>query len=82
MGNAEQKVKAVYPNAELRFDFVSPVTRWTWYSNKSHDYGKSFLANGIWVNDRCIVFGGKFEFELCRRAWKQIKKDMLKKLES
>ena len=57
MGNAEQQVKTVYPNAEMRFGWVSPKVLWTWSSDKSPDYRKSILARGIWVDDKCLVFG-------------------------
>ena len=82
MSNAEQLVKAVFPDAEMRFDWVSPRTRWIWSADKSINYRNSIWANGIWVGGECLVFGGKYEFELWRKAWKQIKKNMLKKLES
>lgn len=72
--SAEQRVKSVYPEAEWKWDWVTlPSATDTWKTYR-------FLP-GVWIDDRCLAFGGKIETYIWRRAWKLIQKEMLKKLE-
>ena len=82
MNNAEMKVKAVYPEAKLEWGHVRENTSWSWSTDKNAYYGRDLFTIGVWVGDKCLVYGGKFEFKIWQRAWKQICREMLEKLES
>jgi hypothetical protein len=72
MSNAETKVKSIYPEAELGYGLVTTA------KNFNH---RELFTMGIWINQECLVYGGKDEFKLWQRAWKEIQKNMLRKLE-
>lgn len=76
----EDKVKAVYPEAVLKFDLIRKSNKADWSTDGSH-LGAEFLALGVWAGNYCLSFGGKYEYLLWRRAWKVIQKNLLKKLE-
>jgi hypothetical protein len=75
---AEQKVKSVYPEAEIKF---APTRTNPWDWSTDNYFNNTILALGVWVGGRCLSYGGKFEHLLWRRAWKRINKDMLRKME-
>jgi hypothetical protein len=80
MINAETKVKSIYPDAELGYGLVTPKTKWVW-STSNNLYHRELFTMGIWISQECLVYGGKDEFKLWQRAWKEIQKNMLRKLE-
>ena len=74
----KQKVLQIYPNAEWRKGIVSlPVAKHKWRT-----YSIEKVLPGIWVNNNPIVYGGKYEIDLWKRAWKAILKETLMRLES
>lgn len=80
---AEEKVKSVYPEAQLRFGWIRIPSKYDWYTDEDGKWMKERYLRHIWTaHDKILSWGGKFEHILWRKAWKQIQKEMLKKLES
>jgi hypothetical protein len=72
---AEQKVKQLFPNAIMRWDNVPIYLKD--YSNPI----TTILAKGVWIDNKCIAFGGKVETLIWRRAYKKLNKLFLEKME-
>ena len=82
---AEQKVKNIYPEAELKYDWVTIESKWVWNTNgigETRLKDREIYIRGVWIGNTCLACGGKFEHQIWRKAWKNIQKIMLGKLEN